>query len=417
VAERLKLGIVITALGLFGVSSFAVAANEVDACGSRKVTKKVDKPLIESQKARDEKNWPVMLAKAQEADAIPVEKSTFDMFWIQELEGVAYANLKQYPEASAKLEATLNSPCMAEADKPNRNKLLMQLAYQSKDYPRAIQFGKIAQQSTSDPDTVNYLGNAYYITNDFESARTLFNEMIGKLEADGKTPEEQTYRILQSACVNLKDNDCVVAQSEKLVAHYPKPAYWQDVTNWLLRGSPSDKELLNILRLMDGVGILTEGNQYTELAQLALAQGLPGEAQSLLEKGVANGIVANARDKALAASLLTEAKAAVTLDRSTLSKQEAAARAKPTGEADVKLGAAYLSYAELDKAIEAIQRGLGKGGVKNTDEAGLLLGIAYMRANKKTEAATAFRTVTKDPGLTRIAKLWVLHAERGPAVG
>ena len=79
------------------------------------------------------------------------------------------------------------------------------------------------------------------------------------------------------------------------------------------------------------------------------------------------------------------------LDKSTLDKQDAAARAKPTGEADVKLGAAYLSYGENDKAIEALQRGIGKGGVKNPDEAGLLLGIAYLRANNKAEAAKAFQ--------------------------
>ena len=53
--------------------------------------------------------------------------------------------------------------------------------------------------------------------------------------------------------------------------------------------------------------------------------------------------------------------------------------AKPTGDSDVKLGAAYLSYGENDKAIEALQRGIGKGGVKDPDEAGLLLGIAYLR--------------------------------------
>ena len=70
---------------------------------------------------------------------------------------------------------------------------------------------------------------------------------------------------------------------------------------------------------------------------------------------------------------------AVTLDKSTLDKQDASARAKPTGDSDVKLGAAYLSYGENDKAIEAIKRGIGKGGVKNPDEAGLLLGIAYLR--------------------------------------
>jgi Flp pilus assembly protein TadD len=105
--------------------------------------------------------------------------------------------------------------------------------------------------------------------------------------------------------------------------------------------------------------------------------------------------------------VLNEAKSAVALDKSTLDKQDASARSKPTGDNDVKLGAAYLSYGMNDKAIEALQRGIGKGGVKNPDDAGLLLGIAYLRAGNKPEAAKAFATV-KDPIYARVARLWTL---------
>jgi hypothetical protein len=85
-----------------------------------------------------------------------------------------------------------------------------------------------------------------------------------------------------------------------------------------------------------------------------------------------------------------------------------AARAKPTGDNDVKLGAAYLSYGELPKAVEALQRGITKGGVKNPDEAAILLGIAHLRAGNKPEAAKAFNMANKDATMTRIAKLWLL---------
>ena len=103
----------------------------------------------------------------------------------------------------------------------------------------------------------------------------------------------------------------------------------------------------------------------------------------------------------------------MTLDKSTLDKQDASARVKPTGEADVKLGAAYLSYGMNEKAIEALQRGIGKGSVKNPDEAGMLLGIANLRIGNKEEALKAFQTVSKNPIMVRIAKLWVLSTERG----
>jgi tetratricopeptide (TPR) repeat protein len=388
-------------------------ADPNDPCGTRKMTKKVDKPLLDAQKARNEKNWDEVIAKVTEAEAVPVEKSPYDMFWIHEFRGIANVNLKKYPEALVDLVPGYDSPCMDSGDRAGRSKLLMQLAFQTKDYPKAVEFGKKAQElNPSDPEIGTYLANAYYIANDFENARTTSAAAIKQLEDSGKVPEETLYRILQSACINLKDNTCVVEQIEKLVAHYPKPSYWSDLINSLLRVSSNDKELLNVLRLSDGVNVMSEGSQYTEMAQLALGQGLPGEAQAIIEKGQQKNAFKEQREKDLSNRILADAKSAVTLDKSTLEKQDASARAKPTGEADVKLGAAYLSYAQNDKAIEALQRGIGKGGVKNPDEAGLLLGIAYWRAGNKPEAIKAFQTVKQNPGMTRIAKMWLLEANK-----
>jgi tetratricopeptide (TPR) repeat protein len=392
------------------------AADPNDACGTRKMTKKVDKPLLEAQKARSEKNWDQVIAKVTEAEAVPVEKSPYDLFWIHEFRGIANVNLKKYPEALKDLGPGFDSPCMEPSDKGSRAKLLMQLAFQTKDYPQAITFGKKAQElSPSDPEVGGYLSNAYYITNDFENTKAVSSATIKQLEDSGKAPEETLYRILQSACLNLKDNECVVAQIEKLVVHYPKTSYWTDLINSLLRVSSNDKELLNVLRLSDGVDVMKEGSQFTEMAQLALGQGLPGEAQAIIEKGQQKGMFTAQREKDLANRILADSKQAVALDQSTLAKQDASARAKPTGEADVKLGAAYLSYGQNDKAIEALQRGIGKGGVKSPDEAGLLLGIAYLRSNNKPEATKAFQTVTQSPAMARIAKMWLLKVNEGAA--
>jgi len=413
----MKLGAAIAALSLLGVASTAFAAEPTDACGTKKMTKKVDKPLGAAQDARTAKNWDEVLVKVAEAEALPVAKSAYDQFWIHEFRGIANVNLKKFTEALPDLQASFDSPCMDDADKPARAKLMMQIAYQQKDYPKAIEYGNRATAINPDPDIQVYLANAYYITSDYENTRKVSNAVIDKLESSGKVPEETLYRILQSACINLKDNDCVVAQIEKLVVHYPKPSYWLDLTNSMMRVSTNDKELLNILRLADGVDAMKEGSQFTEMAQLAMGQGLPGEAQAIIEKGMQKGILTSGRDKDLATRILADAKQAVTLDKSTLEKQDASARAKTTGDSDVKLGAAYLSYGEVNKAIEALQRGIAKGGVKSPDEAGLLLGIAFVRANNKPDAAKAFRTVTQSPVMARIAKLWLLSTGEPATAG
>ncbi len=404
--NRLTLGMA-AFVACLGMASAAIAQD--DGCSDRKVTKKIGKEMGAAQDAYNAKQWNEVLAKVAAIEANPIEKSAIDKFWLNEFAGIANVNLKNYPKALEQLELAYNSPCMDEANKIHRAKVLMQLAYSQKDYPKAIQYGNKVLETNWEAETAVYVGNAYYIGDDYENTRKVLTDVVAKQEAAGGTPDEQTYRILQGACVNLKDDACVTEQFEKLVKHYPKPMYWKDLTNTLLREASGDKQLLNVLRLADSVEILENPGQYFEVAQLAMAQGLPGEAQSAIEKGFQKGVFKAPQEKERANRLLAEAKQAAALDKSTLAKQDDSARAKPTGDADVKLGAAYLSYGETDKAIEALKRGIGKGGVKNPDEAGLLLGIAYLRADNKAEAAKAFESVKQDPTMARIAKLWLVR--------
>src|ERR1041384_8285765 len=177
---NLKTGLAVVALlGMFSVAQAQMGGGSMtpnpsaagndkekkadpnDACGTRKMTKKVDKPLLDAQKARGDKNWDQVIAKVNEAEAVPVEKSAYDMFWVHEFRGIANVNLKKYPEALTDLVPGFDSPCMDSVDKPARARLLMQLAFQTKDYPKAIEFGKKAQAlSPSDPEVGVYLSNA-----------------------------------------------------------------------------------------------------------------------------------------------------------------------------------------------------------------------------------------------------------------
>ena len=122
-------------------------------------------------------------------------------------------------------------------------------------------------------------------------------EVVAKQEASSKPPEELTYRILQGACIKLKDNACVTDQLEKLVIHYPKPQYWQDLMSLLMAQTKNNNQLLNMWRLADGNDVLQDPAEFLEMAQLAIGQGLPGEAQAVLEKGSQKGVFKTASQK------------------------------------------------------------------------------------------------------------------------
>src|SRR5262249_35214520 len=150
---------------------------------------------------------------------------------------------------------------------------------------------------------------------------------------------------------------------------------------------------------------------YTEMAQIALDQGSPGEAQHILEKGFQKGVFNDQRTKDKNQRLLDAAKKAAATDQAQLSKMEADANSAPTGDKAVSVGLAYLGYGRYDKAVELISKGLSKGGLKSEAEARLLLGIAQLKAGHKDDAAKSFRSVKGDPALERLANLWSLHSK------
>ena len=83
-----------------------------------------------------------------------------------------------------------------------------------------------------------------------------------------------------------------------------------------------------------------------------------------------------------------------------------------SGQVDVRLGQAFLSYGQYQEALAAIQRGIGKGNVKNMAEAQLALGQAYLKLGNKAEAAKAFNAVQGDELLSRLGSLWALRAQQ-----
>jgi tetratricopeptide (TPR) repeat protein len=163
---------------------------------------------------------------------------------------------------------------------------------------------------------------------------------------------------------------------------------------------------------MSEVDVLARADDYTEMAQLAMEQGSPGEAQHILEKGFQKGIFADQRTKDKNQRLLDQAKKAAVADQASLPKIEKDADAAPTGDKDVGVGLAYLGYQQYDKAADLLTKGLAKGGVKSEPEARLLLGIAQLKAGHKDDAVKSFHAVKGDPALERLANLWSLHAKQ-----
>ncbi|MEJ1960827.1 MAG: tetratricopeptide repeat protein [Gammaproteobacteria bacterium] len=399
-----------------GLSSPAWSADaKADAAkaNDRKVSKAAAKPLKAAKDAADAKKYPEALEKLKEVEALP-DRTPWDTHVMNELYGYVYVRTQQYPEAAKALEAGLNDGLIDEADVQNRVKALAQVNYQIKDYPKAIEYGNRAlKDGYADDDMYTLIGQAYYINKDYKGAIKFVDDYVTNDVKAGKTPKEQPLQLVLSSCINLEDNECTTKALERLVSYHPTPTYWQNLLYSLFQQEgQTDKSLLHVYRLASEVDVLKRPEDYTEYAQLAIEAGSPGEAQSILEKGMAKKVFTDAKLIDRNNRLLATAKTQAAADQAGLDKIAKDAAAGKTGDKDVSVGLAYISYKQYDKAVEAINRGLAKPGVQSDAEAHLLLGIAELGAGHKEEAQKAFGAVKGDPKLERIATLWGLHARQ-----
>jgi tetratricopeptide (TPR) repeat protein len=377
------------------------------------VTKELAKPLKEASDALNQKKFSDAIAKAKEADGNP-KKSPYDQHIINELLGVAYARTNNFPEASKAFEAEINDGFLEEKELPSRIKAVAQMNYQLKNYDKAIEYGNRAiKGGFADDEMKTLVGQSYYLKGDYKGTLKYYDSIIDSQIKGGQTPKDEALQLALSSCIKLNDNDCTTRELERLVEYHPKTEYWENLLH-ALRSTPnmSDRNTLQIYRLMSEVDALKEPTDFTEMAQLAIEQGNPGEAQKILEKGFQRNVFSDARQKDKNTRLLESAKKAAQTDLATLPKVEKDADASGTGDKNVGVGLAYLGYQQYDKASDELSKGLTKGGVKNEAEARLLLGIAQLKSGKKDEAVKSFKAVKGDPNLERIAELWSLHAKQ-----
>jgi tetratricopeptide (TPR) repeat protein len=318
---------------------------------------------------------------------------------MNEMYGFVYVRQQQYAEAARALEAGLASGFLEEAEVPNRVKALAQVNYQIKNYDKAIEFGNRAVKGGyADDDMLTLVAQAYYIKGDYKGTINFVDGFVTNQIKAGQTPKEQSLQLVMSSCVKLDDGECTTKALERLVSYHPKNEYWQNLLYTMFQQEgQTDKSLLHVYRLATEVDVLKRPDDYTEFAQLALEAGSPGEAQAVLEKGMAKNVFTDARLLDRNKRLLETAKKQAAADKASLDKIAQDAAAGKTGDKDVSVGLAYLGYRQYDKAVEAISRGLSKPGVQNEGEARLLLGIAELGKGNRQEAQKAFKAVKGDP--------------------
>lgn len=400
------------ALGTVSVATLIAPAVQAAEQAKPKISKPVAVPLQAAQKAMQEKKWDAALEELKKAQAVE-KKTPVEDYQIDEFLGYILVQQKKYAQAAVVFERMLNSGNVPPEQVDDRTKAVAQMYFQEKEYKKAAEWAKKwLDKHPNQEDMSVLLGQSYYLLEDYKNAAATMSAVVSHAEKSGQTPKENYLQIVMSSHFKMDNKDGIADTLKKMVRYYSKPEYWNNLLDIYRRKGSGDRVTLGYYRLMSDVGVLKDKGDYMESAQLAIEAGVPGEAQTMVEKGVESGVLKSAdkTEQGRYDRLLAAAKKQAAADRAALPQLAKDAEKATQGQALVGLGQAYLSYGMIDEAIAALQAGLKKGGVTDADEAQISLGIALIKKGQKDQARQAFKAVKSDGKWADLAELWSLRS-------
>jgi tetratricopeptide (TPR) repeat protein len=395
------------------LSLLAGVAGAADAPKGPTISRSISKELSDGQKALQAGQFAEGLKHLEAAEAV-TPLTPFDHKTIDELKAYAYGKMNNYKSAGEAYEAAIATGATTPEETLRYEKAVFQVALQLQQYPKAIEYGKkLIDADAANADTYAMITQVYYLQKDCKDAIIWADKSIAFVRKAGETPKENLYQFKLSCAFDSNDIPATKAVLEDLIRLNGKTDYWNKLLRFELQDEKDDRNSLMIYRIMYNTNSMSSGGYYVEMAQLlADAPALPGEAEAVLEKGIASGTIgADQKDRVtrLQGALKTRADA----DKKGLPEFATEAAKSASGDLSVKLGEVYYGFGDYQNAVTAINAGLAKGGVKHFEDAYVYLGLSEEALKNIPEAKKAFAQLKTVPNVSpKLLPLWQLYAER-----
>jgi hypothetical protein len=396
-------------MGFAGLSPAAFAADKP----KQELSRVIAKEMTAAQKAMAASQWSEALKNLEAAEASKGPLSTYDKKTIAEFKGICYVRLNNLKAAQTSYEQALATGGYTPDELPKTYRLLFQLAATNKSDAKAIEYGKqAADAGSATDDDLLIMSQLYYQQKDCKNSAVWGDKAIAAFKKAGQQPKEVLYQIKLQCASDANDTNAMKAGLYDLVRLTNKTSYWNNLIRLERQDERDDHNTLMIYRIMFDTNSMNADTDYIEMAQLLGDAGLPGEAQAVLEKAMSSGALKD-EHKERTSRLLTALKTRADADKKGLPQLDAEAQKNPAGQLDVKLGEVYFGAGDYQNAATAISRGIGKGQVKQLDEAYVYLGRAQVGLKNTAEAKKAFEKLKSVPNESaRVLKLWELYSDK-----
>jgi len=400
------------------VSAPAFAAKKDEKKGGApklNVSPDVIKALQAAQQAAGKQDFAA--AKAALADADSKAKSNDDKYQIGAVKLNTSIASKDAAMQGEALTQMLDSGLTPPEQVGQFNAIAADQALQMKNYDLAITHARAALQAGYKPDVVNvalaqaYFGKAGTANSSVEPQRGLNQQGLAALKAaadatkaaGGQVPA-QWYQIGVSRAANAKLPE-VTEWAKSAYQAAPSGENLRTLIRLFQQANPniSNRENLDVMRLMATSGGLVVSQDYLEYAEMASKTGIYGEVKTAIDAGRSKGVLSASQG----GDLYQPAVAKIAGDKGSLGGAEADARKAANGKIAAATADAYLGYGDYAKAVAMFELAKQKGGV-DADEINTRMGIAKALSGDNASAKAAFQSVQAG-SRKQIADLWLAY--------
>ncbi len=407
------LGAILGLLVMFGgVDIVGTAGAQEPEQQERKTRKtpamreKIYKKLSEAQVAAEADNYADALntlnSLSRDDSLNSYEKAQMYNFY-----AFIYYSQDRYKDAIRAYENVLAQPDLPEAMENGTLYSLAQLYFQDEDYRKSISLMERWFRVANNPGPEPYVivAQAYYQLKDYRKALPNIETAMRIAQQQGKQVKENWLLLQRLFYYELEDFAKSEQVLKELIRLFPKKIYYTQLSATYHELNDDAKQLA-ALELAHYQGMLTQGREVLNLAQLYVANGVPYRGAKLLQEAVD----ANQVDSTLTnLRLLSQAWQMAGEDEKAIPPLRRAAQISDDGELYVRLGQSYLNLDRHAEAAEALRSAINKGGVRRPGDAQIMLGMSLYELDRLDQARSAFRAATNYEANERTARQWIDH--------
>ncbi len=402
-------------LSPLATQSGQVQAEEVKA--SEKKTRrvptlraKVYEQLARAQSAADEAGVAEAIQILDEVKAKSDSMNSYERAMMYNFYGFVYYNHEQYDKALESFALVVEQQPIPEKFEMTTLFSLAQLHLMQGNYDQAITFlqrweslntGKI-------PPKNNVLkAQAYYQNKQYTQAARSVAAAIADQEGQGMNPDENWLILQRAVFYELKQPRKVKEVLEKLIKLYDQPQYWLQLAG-MYGELGEDKKQLAVMEAAYQRGFVNSAGDIFNLAQLYYYHRVPYKGALLMEKALDEGVLErNLRNLKFLGQSWTLAQE----QEKAIPVLMAAAELSDDGELDAQVAQIMLNARRWEDALQAADRALHKGELRNPGLAHLIKGMALYNQHAYAKALNQLAEAEKHPSSRTMAKQWSQFVE------